>query len=109
MLVDSHCVTLPGFASLPCDIDKWVRGLQTPLAGFRLVPNVYRLYQPDRLHQSNLGAAHVHIRLLQQMYAAQLEGINRYLYNLPIMLSASQILVIMGPAPQTVFCACMNM
>ncbi|KAL0036462.1 hypothetical protein WJX77_008767 [Trebouxia sp. C0004] len=54
----------------------------TPLAGFRFVPNVFDLYFPDRLHQSNLASAQVIIRFIQQLFVAEMQAFNDYFKTL---------------------------
>ncbi|DBA92041.1 TPA: hypothetical protein ACH3X2_003765 [Trebouxia sp. C0005] len=57
----------------------------TPLAGFNLVPDVYELYYPDRLHQSNKGTAEVLAEMVQDkvMQTGHLHMLNEYLTCLP--------------------------
>ena len=65
--------------------DKNCCCLQTPLAGFNLVPDVYELYYPDRLHQSNKGTAEVLAEMVQDkvMQTGHLHMLNEYLTCLP--------------------------
>ncbi|DBA83943.1 TPA: hypothetical protein ACH3X1_006439 [Trebouxia sp. C0004] len=56
----------------------------TPLQGFGFVRNVYELYFPDRLHQSNRGTPVEVARLLEQsLQPAQKKALNGYLSSLP--------------------------
>ncbi len=59
--------------------------LQTPLAGFNFVPDVYQLYYPERLHQSSRGTAEVLADMLQDklLQIKQLSVLNEYVTSLP--------------------------
>ncbi|DBA96935.1 TPA: hypothetical protein ACH3X1_001266 [Trebouxia sp. C0004] len=58
--------------------------LGLPQMGFGFVRNVYELYFPDRLHQSNRGTPEEVARLLEQsLQPAQKKALNGYLSSLP--------------------------
>lgn len=57
---------------------------QTPLQGFGYIRNVYSLYFPDRLHQSNRGTPEEVTRLLEaRLTATQKHSLNAYLLACP--------------------------
>lgn len=57
---------------------------QTPLQGFGYVRNVYSLYFPDRLHQSNRGTPEEVTRLLEaRLTTTQKDSLNAYLLTSP--------------------------
>lgn len=58
-------------------------GMQSPLAGFRYAPDVYRLYYTDRLHQSNMGPAQILTRMIQDHCECHLARLNEYINSLP--------------------------
>ncbi|DBB03144.1 TPA: hypothetical protein ACH3X1_013374 [Trebouxia sp. C0004] len=59
--------------------------MQTPLAGFGFVPNVFDLYFPDRMHSSALGPAQVVQTMIQQHpdCIIGLARLNKYIAELP--------------------------